>query len=129
QTFTHNPSPYIQELGELVGNVADDPYYANPHLTGADELAYVIRLPQDQLARLGKVTVALYSQSVPPFYLQHRFADANAGRAEKKDIQRLYYMTSHLNTEPPAGEAGIQNWKLKVAAACAQVQSQEACQG
>jgi hypothetical protein len=37
-------------------------------------------------------------------------------------------LTSHLNTEPSADTAGIQQWKLKVAAACAQVQSQEACQ-
>jgi hypothetical protein len=123
-----NPSPDLHALGELVGTVADDPYYANPQLTGADEIEYVIPFAQDQSARLGKVSVALYSQSIPPFYLQQRFADANAGPAEKADIQRLYYVTSHLNTETPAGAAGIQNWKLKIAATCAQVQSQEACQ-
>ncbi|MBI3799574.1 MAG: hypothetical protein HY268_21715, partial [Deltaproteobacteria bacterium] len=128
ETFENNPSPYIQELGELVGNVADDPYYANPQLTGADEIEYVIPFTQDQSARLGNVTVALYSQSIPPFYLQQRFADANAGPAEKEEIQRLYYLTSHLNTETPADTAGIKQWKLKVAAACAQVQSQEVCQ-
>ncbi len=128
EVFANNPSPYIQDLGELVENVADDPYYTNPQLTGADEIEYVISFPQDQSARLGQVTVALYSQSIPPFYLQHRFTDANAGPAEKAEIQRLYYMTSHLNTETPAGAAGIQNWKLKIAATCAQVQSQEVCQ-
>jgi hypothetical protein len=128
EVFANNPSPYIQDLEELVENVADDPYYTNPQLTGADEIEYVISFPQDQSARLGQVTVALYSQSIPPFYLQHRFTDANAGPAEKAEIQRLYYMTSHLNTETPAGAAGVQNWKLKIAATCAQVQSQEVCQ-
>src|SRR5262245_50696185 len=85
ERFENNPSPYIQELGELVGNVANDPCYANPQLTGADEFEYVIPFAPDQGARLGPVTVALYNQSIPPVYLQQRFADANAGPAEKAD--------------------------------------------
>src|SRR5262245_55394413 len=50
-------------------------------------------------------------------------------KGSQVQIYELYSLTSHLNTDTPAGAAGIPNWKLKVAAACAQVQSQEACQG
>ena len=38
KVFAADPSPYIQQLGELVGGVADDPYYSHPALTGADEI-------------------------------------------------------------------------------------------
>ena len=109
--FLTNPSPYIQELGELHG-VQGDPYYSDPHKTGADEITYRIALPQDQLAQITTVRVTLYNQSIPPFYLQQRFEDANKGPAEKDDIQRLYYLTSHLNTT-----THIESWKLQLASA------------
>jgi len=50
--------------------------------------------------------------------LQQRFNDANIGVAEKDNIERLYYLTSHLNTLDAGdknGEAFIENWKLKLA--------------
>lgn len=111
QMFARNPSPYIQELAELHG-VEDDPYYRDPQLTGADEIIYLITLPAEQLARVRKVRVTLYNQSIPPSYLQQRFMDAAKGPAEKDDIQRLYYLTSHLNPT-----SAIANWKLALASA------------
>ena len=107
--FRENPSPYIQELGELHG-VEGDPHYSDPQKTGADEITYIIALPQDQLAQVKIVRVTLYNQSIPPYYLQQRFEDAHKGPAEKDDIQRLYYLTSHLNTA-----ANIESWKLQLA--------------
>jgi hypothetical protein len=107
--FARNPSPYIQELAEGHG-VTDDPYYQDPKLTGADQLTYVMTLPPEQLARVHTVRATLYYQAVPPMYLQQRFTDASKGPAQKEDIQRLYYLTSHLNTN-----AVMTNWKLTLA--------------
>ena len=45
------------------------------------------------------VQVSLYIQSIPPFYLQERFQDAARGSGAKEDIERLYYLTSHLNLD------------------------------
>jgi len=50
--------------------------------------------------------------------LQQRFSDANIGVAEKDNIERLYYLTSHLNTldaKDENGEAFIEDWKLMLA--------------
>ena len=90
----------------------DDPYYRDPTLTGADAITYLITLPPEQLAQVNKVRVTLYNQSIPPSYLQQRFMDAAKGPAEKDDIQRLYYLTSHLNPT-----SAIANWKLTLASA------------
>ncbi len=76
------------------------------------EITYRISLPPEQFAQVNKVRVTLYDQSIPPAYLQQRFVDANKGPAEKDDIQRLYYLTSHLNTT-----TSITNWKLTLASA------------
>ncbi|HOY05358.1 MAG TPA: hypothetical protein PLO67_08150, partial [Saprospiraceae bacterium] len=48
--------------------------------------------------------VTMYYQSIPPYYLQQRFVTAPFGPA----TQRLYYLTSHLNTTGTA----IEDWKL-----------------
>jgi hypothetical protein len=47
--------------------------------------------------------------------LQQRFDDASVGPGEKDEIQRLFYMTSHLRTD---ASTPIQNWKLLVASDC-----------
>jgi len=109
--FLQNPSPYIRLLGEVEGEAANDPFYIDPTKTGADEVRYEIRLPPADLARIARVRATLYSQSIPPFYLQQRFADAKAGPAQSSEIQRLYYLTSHLNT---GQGARIENWKLPI---------------
>jgi len=119
--FLDNPSPYIRLLGEVEGEAANDPHYTDPSLTGSDDVRYEIRLPPADLARVARVRATLYSQSIPPFYLQQRFADAKAGPAQSDEIQRLYYLTSHLNTT--AG-APIENWKLPLVTATLPVSAQ-----
>jgi hypothetical protein len=115
--FARSESPYVQELAVLYGAEADDPDYTDPKRTGADEIAYRIPLDADALARVDRVQATLYYQSIPPFYLQERFADASHGPARKDDIQRLYYMASHLNLDratDDAGEAVLRAWKLRI---------------
>ncbi|HJU39686.1 MAG TPA: hypothetical protein VJ724_08950, partial [Tahibacter sp.] len=109
KVFLASASPYIRILGEVEGEAANDPYYTDPALTGADEVRYEFRLPPPEIARIARVRATLYSQSIPPFYLQQRFADAKAGPAQSGEIERLYYLTSHLNTQKGAR---IENWKL-----------------
>ncbi len=117
--FESNPSPYIKQLAELHGRAAKDPFYTDPQLTGADRITYRIALSPEQAARVARIRVRLHSQSIPPFYLQERFADAKVGPANSREIQRLYYMTSHLNTgSKPDGSAPIEGWKLLVAEQC-----------
>jgi hypothetical protein len=77
---------------------------------------YVAALGPD-LARAAEVRATLYSQSIPPFYLQERFRDANCGPRASDDIRRLHYLTSHLNVDAVTGIDGaqpMQDWKLRV---------------
>jgi hypothetical protein len=118
QFFARSSSPYIQELAVLYGAEADDPHYTDPRLTGSDEIEYRVPLDPSTLARADRVQVTLYYQSIPPFYLQERFADASLGSAQQDDIERLYYMTSHLNLDGATNERGepvLQGWKLRIA--------------
>ena len=87
-------------------------------MTGADTIDYIATLTPAQMADLGSVEVNLYNQSIPPSYLQERFADASVGPMEMDDTQRLYYLTSHLNTDAVKTEHGpkvIESWKLHLA--------------
>ena len=116
--FLDNPSPFIQKLGDLVGNAAKDPYYYDPKLTGADTLVYEVTLTPEQIAQVDRVQVTVYNQSIPPTYLQERFRDANVGPAKKNEIQRLYYLTSHMNVDAPMDRKGkpyMKDWKLNIA--------------
>jgi hypothetical protein len=123
--FARSDSPYIRELAVLHGEEARDPDYVNPKLTGADKIEYRVPLDADTLSRADHVQVTLYYQSIPPFYLQQRFQDASHGPGNQDDIQRLYYMTSHLNLDDAKSEAGdpvLQGWKLQIANGVRQVQ-------
>jgi hypothetical protein len=116
--FASNPSRYVRELAKIPGAAQFDPDYTDPSRTGADEMEYLVTLDPDALARVDRVTVTLYNQSIPPFYLQQRFADANIGAGIKDNIERLYYLTSHLNTTDAGaadGDAFIEDWKLMLA--------------
>lgn len=118
QFFVRSASPYIQELAVLHGAEAQDPRYFDPRLTGSDEIEYRVPLAPDLLARAESVQATLYYQSIPPFYLQERFGDASAGPAHEDDIQRLHYMTSHLNIDGARSERGepvLAGWKLRIA--------------
>ncbi len=118
--YLDNKSPYIQMLGKLVGNVANDAHYFNPKLTGSDVIDYQITLDNSQIKQVGSISVKLYSQSIPPSYLQDRFSDASVGPSEKDDIQRLFYLTSHLNTSTakPGKKNPIENWKVYLTGDC-----------
>lgn len=118
QVFLASSSEYIRELAILPGAESSDPYYSDPALTGADTIEYVATLTAAQMAELGSVEINLYNQSIPPSYLQERFNDASVGPMEMDDIQRLYYLTSHLNTDAVNTEYGpkvIESWKLRLA--------------
>ncbi len=116
--FAGNPSTYISELAHIPGEAKNDPYYTNPQLTGADEIEYLITLDEASMAKADNIKATLYNQSIPPFYLQQRFNDANVGAAQKNQIERLYYLTSHLNTDGAKDvneEPFIKDWKLMIA--------------
>ncbi|GJM15712.1 MAG: hypothetical protein DHS20C13_10390 [Thermodesulfobacteriota bacterium] len=116
--FFESSSPFERQLAEIPGEAKFDPYYTDPELTGADIIEYVISLDPQTLAAVDNVKASLFNQSIPPFYLQQRFNDANVGAAEKENIQRLYYLTSHLNTQnvkDDSGETFIKDWKLMLA--------------
>ncbi|WP_077411475.1 hypothetical protein [Marinicella sediminis] len=118
--YLHNKSPYIQMLGVLVGKAAKDEDYFDKNKTGSDHLSYQINMSEEQLKSVAYVKVNLFNQSIPPVYLQDRFSDANIGPAEKQDIQRLYYLTSHLNTETTTaeGKQPIKDWKFYINGQC-----------
>jgi hypothetical protein len=116
--FASSPSPFIRELAVLHGEARFDDHYFDPALTGTDEIEYLALLDEGDLDRVDHVQVTLYNQSIPPFYLQQRFRDANCGARRSDDIERLYYLTSHLNVDDPMDEEGshpIADWKLRVA--------------
>ncbi|MCA1779287.1 MAG: hypothetical protein LC637_07895 [Xanthomonadaceae bacterium] len=114
KVFLKDPSPFIQILGEVEGQAAKDPHYTDPTRTGRGQVFYHFTLAPENAAQIGQVRATLYSQSIPPYYLQQRFNDANQGPAHSDNIRRLYYMTSHLNT---GNETPIQGWKVKIGSA------------
>ncbi|HYV43380.1 MAG TPA: hypothetical protein VFA20_00905, partial [Myxococcaceae bacterium] len=93
-----------------------DPSYSGKVLTGSDQVEYEISLPPDQLAKARKLTVSLYYQATPPYYLMQRFDSAARGPL-KDDTARLYYVASHLNTDARAedGTRYLEGWKLLLA--------------
>lgn len=113
--FLTQDSQYIRALAKTAGRAGLDPDYIDPNRTGVDEIEYVIKLAPKTMRRVHSIQVTLYNQSIPPFYLQQRFNDASKGPAEKTDIERLYYMTSHLNVdqvEDNKGNQVMEQWKL-----------------
>ena len=114
QMFRDNASVFIRMLGVLEGEAANDPHYSDPALTGSDEIRYAVQLAPAQAQRVAEVRAVLYSQSIPPSYLQQRFRDASVGPAEQDQIRRLYYLTSHLDT---GSGSRIEGWKLRLASA------------
>ncbi len=104
-------------------DTADDPDYdlskrPGKGLTGADSLIYRVTLPEAQRAQATSVRVTLYSQSIPPAYLEERFAAASAPGAERQAADRLYWMVGHLNTDAKAddGQPYLSDWRLRVGA-------------
>ncbi len=117
-------SPHIRELANTIGAAADDPRYVDEKLTGVDEIVYRVLLDGGDADRAAAVEVSLYHQAIPPPYLQERFADAAVGTAQSENIDRLYYMTSHLAVDDIVDGKGrqiMQQWKLFLASDTAAV--------
>jgi hypothetical protein len=85
---------------------------------GTDTVTYKIALPEGLDPRHLKVKATMYYQTIPPYWLKQRFASA----PDQPGTQRLYYLTSHLNT---AGTP-IESWKLPLVTASAYVVPRQA---
>jgi hypothetical protein len=90
------------------GEAANDPTYQNG--SGISAVRYEIPLSQlpkgTDVSKLA-VKATLYYQSIPPYYLMQRFEQAPGARG----TQRLFYLTSRLNTKGTP----IERWKLLIA--------------
>jgi hypothetical protein len=104
--FKNEGEVMFQFMASTDSHVTDDPDYKDqgPGFPGMDHVQYQINLPAPLNPTGLTVQATMYYQSIPPYYLQQRFTTAPEGAA----TQRLYYLTSHLNTEGTA----IENWKL-----------------
>lgn len=114
--YARNDSPYLRliarELRELPSFA--DPDYSDPQRAGRDVLGYRARLKPADARRVARVSARLYSQAIPPSYLQQRFADAEHG-PDRSEIERLYWLTSHLDT---GAQSPVPDWKLLLGSAC-----------
>jgi len=85
----------------------------------ADVIEYRASLDPAALAKVDRVEVTAYYQSIPPFYLQERFQNSALGPA-REDTKRLYYMTSPLDIAGAtngAGDSVLDGWKLRLTGA------------
>jgi len=118
--------PRFPALADYTDTASDPDYdlagHAGKGLPGADALIYRITLPEAARARARSVRVTLYSQSIPPAYLEERFAAATKPGAERQAADRLYWMVGHLNTEAKAadGQPYLADWRLRVGAPAVQ---------
>lgn len=122
-TFTDSDLPDldIPAVTGPHGNATTDPDYPldGTPATGSDTIRYEARnLDPSQVS---KVRARLYWQATPPHYLKSRFDAASLApppgfQTTKKDIERLYYLASHLRTDVTAddGEMFIDDWKLPI---------------
>ena len=92
------------------GRAEEDPNFG----PGKDTVKYRMSLPKGLEARKLTVKATMYYQAFPPYWLHQRFSLA----PDQPGTQRLYYLTSHLNTEGTP----IENWKLPLVSATASVE-------
>ena len=78
--------------------------------SGSDELNYSVNLGGNK-SKAVTVSVRLYYQSIPPYYLQQRFTTAPTGTFTKN----LWYYSSRLSVNMPGSP--LASWKLKLAEA------------
>jgi hypothetical protein len=98
------PADYLHETYPI--SVGGDPAYADG--SGTNVVRYEVPLSAFTARKLS-VTATLYYQSIPPYFLNDRFSQAPNAPA----TQRLYYLTSNLQTKGTA----IEGWKLLIAKA------------
>ncbi len=99
------PSAFVKATHPY--GVDGDPAYADG--SGTDVVKYKVTLPEGYDAAKVKVRATLYSQSWAPYYLKDRFTDVPDG-PEGDARRRLYYLTSHLDTE----DTEIEDWKFEL---------------
>jgi len=106
--------PYAEETKPEGRSRLDRDYQKSPN-KGIDGIVYQVTLPKVQRRRIHSVEVRLLYQSTPPYYLRDRFASANAG-PRIEDTNRLFYMTSHLNTDAHdrEGKPYLEDWKIQI---------------
>ncbi len=118
--FAASRRPEIQRLAALHGSTAGDPDYTDPGRAGSDVLTYAMDLG-DSIAEAVSVRATLYSQTIPPPYLQEQFAQARgAGGGKAAHIERVYHITGHLDSRGPRDDRGIrflQGRKVKLSSA------------
>jgi hypothetical protein len=108
-----------------VGLASKDPDYQGAKdrgVSGSDRVRYQVTLSADQRKAAATVTATLYSQATAPYFLNQRFSQAKAAGAGNDDnARRLYYLTSHLNTDAGAddGNPYINRYRLSIASASA----------
>ena len=88
------------------GDAARDPDYRDSK--GSDTVTYRIQLPPDVDPKDVSVQARLFYQSIPPYYLNHRFT-ASKGEA----TSRLYYLASTVNL----ASTPMEGWKIAIASA------------
>jgi hypothetical protein len=88
-------------------DAAEDPAYGDG--SGTDVVTYRITIPECFDCKKVKLKATLYSQAWAPYYLRDRFTDVPEG-PEGDARRRLFYLTSHLETEGTP----IEDWKFKV---------------
>jgi hypothetical protein len=98
------PAEFLHDTQPV--KVGSDPAYANG--SGTNVIRYEMALPAAQGLDPANLTVkaTLYYQSIPPYYLNDRFKQA----PDQPATQRLYYLTSNLQTKGTA----IENWKFAI---------------
>ncbi|HEV8136140.1 MAG TPA: hypothetical protein VGP85_15765, partial [Pyrinomonadaceae bacterium] len=100
----YSPADYLHETYPI--SVHGDPAYADG--SGTNVVRYEIPLSAFTGRNL-TVIATLYYQSIPPYFLHDRFSQA----PDEPATQRLYYLTSNLQTEGTS----IEDWKLRIATA------------
>lgn len=100
------PAAYLHQTRPE--NVGADPAYTDG--SGTNVVRYEVTLPVGPWNPKNlTVKATLYYQSIPPYYLNDRFKQA----PNEPATQRLYYLTSNLQTKGTA----IENWKFQIVTA------------
>jgi hypothetical protein len=99
------PAEYLHETYPI--KVGADPNYVKG--SGSNVVRYEMTVPIGPGLNPNNLTVkaTLYYQSIPPYFLNDRFSQA----PNEPATQRLYYLTSNLQTKGTA----IENWKFAIA--------------
>ncbi len=125
QQLARLTEPFSYVLGPQDTSVTSDPDFSTSPAKGVDQLVY--QVPLSAVSGWKSIRVRMNYQTIPPFYLNARFRDSlrdanGQPRPPGPAVQRLIYMSSHLNTKaslkyPAQGQGGQQvdlmdNWSM-----------------